>query len=170
VGVSAHDALRADGYAWTLELTMRDDDFDAQGHLNNAAIARHFNDLRVAYVQARLGVPWLDWLRTSGSVVVAREVHLLYETEGYPHESFTGATRVLRRDGRAGIIEQRVVETGSGRPVARAWIVQLLAREGRAVDWPDFYWDLVAAAEGHAIAQRDRPRDGAARSPWGPPA
>ena len=48
-------------------------------------------------------------------------------------------------------------------PVARAWVVQLLARDGGVADWPDFYFALVAEAEGAAIEQRP-----SVRREWGP--
>ncbi len=169
VGMNVGDveaALRDDGYRWSCPLEVAADDFDAQGHLNNAAIVRHLNDLRIGYVRANLGEVWIEFLRTSGSVVAAREVHVSYESEGFPDESFVGATRVARRDGLAGIIEQQVREVASARLVARAWVVQLLARDGRAVDWPEFYWPLVEATEGRPIPYRAR----VPRSPWGPPA
>jgi acyl-CoA thioesterase FadM len=142
------------------------DDFDGQGHLNNAAIVRHLNELRVGYVRERIGPTWGEWLRATGSVVAAREVHVSYESEGFPHEQFVGATRLRRRDGRAAIVEQLVVEAASARVIARAWVVQLLARDGRAIDWPELYWELATAAEGRPIpfrARVERPR-------WGPPA
>jgi hypothetical protein len=69
----------------------------------------------------------------------------------------------VRREGRAAIIEERLVEASAARAVADGWFVQLLAREGRVVDWPDFYFDLVAAVEGHEI--EPRPSN---RRPWGP--
>lgn len=165
VEVEVEAALRADGYRWSCPLEVSPDDFDAQRHLNNAAIVRHLNDLRIAYVRANLGDVWVDFLRTSGSVVAAREVHVSYESEGFPDETFVGATRVARRDGLAAIIEQQVREATSARLVARAWVVQLLARDGRAVDWPDWYWPLVAATEGQPIPYRAR----VPRAPWGPP-
>ncbi len=163
---AGHDALRADGYAWSAGVATSDGDFDAQGHLNNSAIVRHFNDLRIGYVQANLGDVWIDWLSRTGSVVVAREVHVLYESEGFPDERFVGATRILRRDGLAGILEQRVVEAANARPIARAWVVQLLVKGGRAIAWPDFYWPLVATIEGHTIPHREQ----VPRAAWGPPA
>jgi acyl-CoA thioesterase FadM len=160
----AEQVLLDAGYRWSAAITATADDFDAQGHLNNAAVARYCNDLRVGYVRTNLGAPWLEWLRDTGSVIAAREVHLSYESEGFPNESFIGATRILRRDGKAVIIEQMVIESG-GRVVARAWVVQLVVRDGRAVEWPDFYWPLVETTEGRPIPHRPSPQ----RPPFGPP-
>ncbi len=153
-------------FAWTSRLDLLGDDFDRQGHLNNAAIARLCNDLRVAYIQANIGEPWIEWLRNSGAVVAAREVHISYVSEGFPGEEFVGATRITRRDGRAAIVEQRIVEAVSGRVVADAWVVQLLVLDGQVVDWPAFYWDLVERAEGRPVPYRIS----VPRPPWGPPA
>jgi acyl-CoA thioesterase FadM len=158
-------ALAEDRYRFVSPLQSTADDFDQQGHLNNVATARYFQDLRVAYVMARLAPRWTDYLRDEGLVLVARELHVLYESEGMPGERFVGGVRIRIRQGKAGIMEERLVEAGSGRAVARAWIVQLLARAGRAVEYPSWYWDLLADAEGAPV----RVLDPGVRRPWGPP-
>jgi acyl-CoA thioesterase FadM len=167
VGVTAASAgvlaLEADGFRFVVPVVPAADDFDGQGHLNNAAIVRIFNDLRIAYVHERLGARWIEHLIGERLVVVVREAHVLYESEGAPEEKYVGAMRYVRREGRAAIIEQRLVEASDAREIARGWFVQLLARDGRAVDWPDFYFDLVAGVEGHPIEQRP-----SNRRPWGP--
>jgi hypothetical protein len=88
---------------------------------------------------------------------------VLYESEGLPAEEYLGAMRYAHREGRAAVIEQRLVEASTARAVARAWVVQLLARDGKVVDWPDFYFDLVAQAQGREIEERP-----SVRRPWGP--
>jgi acyl-CoA thioesterase FadM len=156
-------ALLGEGYRFVVAIDPVPDDYDRQGHLNNAAIVRIFNDLRVAYVQQRLDVRWREHLGTERLVVVAREVHVLYESEGRPGEEYVGAMRYVRREGRAAIIEQCLTEASEARVIARAWVVQLLARDGRVVDWPDFYFELVAEVEGAPIEQRP-----SFRRAWGP--
>ena len=156
-------ALEAEGFRFVVPVVPRADDFDRQGHLNNAAIVRIFNDLRIQYVYDRIGERWGAHLGAEGLVVVAAEAHVLYESEGLPSEEYVGAMRYVRREGRAAIIDQRLVEASSGRPVARGWFVQLLARAGSVVDWPDFYFALVERVEGRAIEQRP-----SNRRPWGP--
>ena len=96
-------------------------------------------------------------------MVVAAEVHVLYESEGLPDEEYVGSMRYVRREGRAAIIEQRLIEARAARAVARAWVVQLLAHDGSVVDWPDFYFGLVAEVEGAPIERRPT-----FRRPWGP--
>lgn len=157
--------MTVDGYSWCAPIEVRADDYDSQGHLNNAAIARHLNDLRVAYIRACIGAMWGDWLREHAAVVAAREVHISYVSEGRPGEAFVGATRIRRRDGKAVIVEQRIVEATTGRVVADAWIVQLLVRGGAVVDWPPVYLERAAAAEGRPIPERDA----TPRQPFGPP-
>jgi acyl-CoA thioesterase FadM len=161
VGVTT--SLEDEGYRFVIPIDPQPADFDAQGHLNNAAIGRIFNDVRIAYIHRYLGEQWRDFLRAEGIVVVAREVHLLYESEGLPSEEYVGAMRYMRREGRGAIIEQRMIEATTGRAVARAWVVQLLVRDGRVADWPDFYFAVVAEAEGRAIEQRP-----SVRREWGP--
>jgi acyl-CoA thioesterase FadM len=167
VGVTAvssgANALHDAGFRFVVPVVPEAADFDGQGHLNNAAIVRIFNDLRVAYVQQRLDIRWREYLLAEGLVVVAAEVHVLYESEGRPDDDYIGAMRYVRREGRAAIIEQRLVEATAARAVARAWVVQLLARDGSVVDWPDFYFSLVAEVEGAPIEERP-----SFRRPWGP--
>jgi acyl-CoA thioesterase FadM len=158
-------ALACDGYGFVASLTSTAGDFDAQGHLNNVAAVRYLQDLRVGFVMARLAPRWTDHLQAHGLVLVARELHVLYETEGFPGESFVGAARVRIRQGKAGIMEERIVEDATGRAIARAWVVQLLVRAGRVVEYPDWYWDLLERAEGEPV----RVLDADARTPWGPP-
>ena len=159
-------SLHDDGYRFVTGAPTTEADYDQQEHVNNAAIVRLLNDLRIAYVHACLAPRFTDHLRDAGRAHVARELHVLYESEGLPGERFVGGARVVARYGRAGIMEERIVEEASGRPVARAWVVQLLVRDGRVVDYPDWYWELVAAAEGGPVRAVDAP----ARPPWGPPA
>jgi acyl-CoA thioesterase FadM len=168
VGVTAsvgEAALRAEGYRFVIAVEPAADDFDAQAHLNNASTVRLFNDLRIAYVRGEVGEGWLDTLQRDDLVVAAREVHVLYESEGFPGEEFVGALRYIRREGKAAVLEQRLVEASTGRAVARAWVVQLLVQGGTVVDWPDLYFSRVAAIEGREIPRGPR-RPG---SDWGPP-
>ena len=162
--MTGEDRLRADGYRFTAGVRTVDADFDSQGHVNNVAIARWLNQHRIRYVDRALSPQWPDHLRETGKVVVAKEVHINYESEGLPGESFVCGTRVAHHRGKAAIVEQRIVEVATGRAVARAWIVQLCAQGGKAVAYPDWYWDLVEAWE-----QRTIPDEGSApRTPWGP--
>jgi acyl-CoA thioesterase FadM len=162
---AAVDALAADGYRFVCPVEPRADDFDAQSHLNNAATVRLFNDLRIEYVYREIGAWWPDAIRANGYVIAARELHVLYESEGLPGESFMGAMKYVARDGKAAVLEQRIVEAATGRPVARAWVVQLLVQEETVVDWPDRFFDRVAEIEGRPIPPRPR----AVAAPWGPP-
>jgi acyl-CoA thioesterase FadM len=159
------DLLRADGYRFVTEVVPAGSDFDAQGHLNNAATVRLFNDLRVAYVRGEVGAEWVELLGRETIVVAAREVHVLYESEGFPDEAFVGAMRYVRREGKAAVLEQRLVEASTGRAVARVWVVQLLVQYGKVIDWPDSYFARVAEIEGREIPIGPRrPAES-----WGPP-
>ena len=170
MGVSASSSagiatLRADRYRFVIPVVPEPGDFDAQGHLNNAATVRLFNDLRVAYVRGEVGDAWVETIRRERLVVAAREVHVLYESEGFPDDAFVGGLRYVRREGKAAVLEQRLVEAGTGRGVARAWVVQLLVQDGKVVDWPDSYFSRVAEIEGLEIptCARRPPEE------WGPP-
>jgi acyl-CoA thioesterase FadM len=160
------EALHADGFRFVTDAVPVPTDFDAQGHLNNASTVRLFNDLRGAYVRDGIGPVFLEALRTDQLVVAAKEVHVLYESEGFPGESFVGAVRYVRREGKAAILEQRLVEASSGRAIARAWVLQLLVQRGAVIHWPDSYFARVASIEGHEIPRGPR----RPATEWGPPA
>jgi len=164
VTVEGERVLRDDGYRFVVAVATVGDDFDQQGHLNNAATVRLFNDLRVAYVRGEVGFAWVETLQREALVVAAKEVHVLYESEGLPDESFIGGMRYVRREGKASVLEERLVEATTGRPVARAWVVQLLVQNGTVVEWPDRYFSRVAEIEG-----RDIPIGPRRHTPWSPP-
>lgn len=159
------DALRAEGFRVLFDVESMPEDADRhQDHLNNGAPVRMFNELRMAYVAAHLAPDWPRFIRRSGRTVVVRELHVQYETEGWLHERFVGATRWAARRGKAGLVEQRLVEATTARPLARAWVVQLLVGEQGVEAFPDWFWEAVAEIEGAPIPEWD-----AARAPWGPP-
>ena len=160
------DALRAEGFRYVADVTTIDADHDEwQDHLNNGAAVRMFNDLRMAYVATNLAPDWVAYIWKQQLSVVVRELHVQYESEGRISEGFVGGTRISRRQGKAGFIEQRLVEARDARPVARAWIVQLLVGDGRATDWPDWYWERVAGVEGAPVPIVEP----TPRAPFGPP-
>ncbi|MCU1457732.1 MAG: hypothetical protein JWL73_1824 [Actinomycetia bacterium] len=154
-----------DGYRFVTRAPVQPDDFDAQGHLNNAAIVRIFNDTRMIYVPTQIGPRWTNWLRPSGVVVVAKELHVRYESEGMPGDELLAAVRMVERRGRATIVEQQLLTRADRRVIASAWIVQLLAKDGAAIEWPDWYWPLLEAVEGHPFP----PGPSLPRVKWGAP-
>lgn len=157
--------LRDDGYRFVVPLDVPDSAFDGQGHLNNAAVAQIFNDLRVNYM-VTANPEFGRSLAERGYVVAVREMHMLFESQGMPGERLVGSVRIEGRRGRAQVTEQRVVEESTGRPIARAWLLHLMLCDGRVVDWPESYWDTVAEIE--AVAMPARPR--IEPVPFGPPA
>jgi acyl-CoA thioesterase FadM len=161
------ERLRADGFRAVFDVDPIDADRDQyQDHLNNTAAARMFNELRIAYVAANLAPRWPKYVRAERLAVVVRELHVLYESEGWMHERYAGALRVAQRRGKAVILEQRLVEADSARPLARAWILQLLVdADGQVAAWPEWFFDLVAEVQGAPVAALDAPP----RPPWGPP-
>jgi acyl-CoA thioesterase FadM len=158
-------ALHDDGYPVVFDVeTLEDDRDEYQDHLNNTAAVRIFNELRIAYIAARYAPDWPRYVRRAGLTVVVRELHVAYESEGWMHEAYVGATRVAQRRGRAVVLEQRLVEAANARPLARAWILQLLVGADGVADWPDWYFDLVGEVQGAPV-----PDVPATRPPWGPP-
>lgn len=161
------DALRAAGYRSIFDVEAIEADRDEyQDHLNNTAPVRMFNELRIAYVASRLTPDWPRYVRRGGYGVVMRELHVQYDSEGWMHEQYVGATRFVQHRGKAAVIEQQLVEATTGRSLAQAWMVQLLVEfGGSVVAWPDLFWEMVAEVE-----EREIPVvTDAARTPWGPP-
>jgi acyl-CoA thioesterase FadM len=156
-----------DGYRFVVPVTLTAEHIDHQGHLNNAAVARILNDLRVAYIGAGPGPRWGEYLRGEGvrRTVVVRELHIAYDREATIDDDLVGCVRVSARRGKAKIVEQRIVDATRDLPVARAWAVQLMVEEGTVRDFPDFYWEAIATAEGRVIPPEPR----AAPVPFGPP-
>jgi acyl-CoA thioesterase FadM len=160
------DALRADGYHVVFDVEPIDADRDEyQDHLNNHAAVRMFNELRMAYVAARLAPDWPRYVRRSGLTVVVRELHVLYESEGWMHDRYVGGMRYAEQRGKAALLEERLVEATTARPLARAWVVQLLVTSDGVAPFPDWFWEMVAGVEGGPIPERDA----TARAQWGPP-
>ncbi len=164
VDLSGARVLAADGYRFVHDVVPRADDFDGQGHLNNASTVRLFNDMRIAYVHGEIGSWWPESIRVNGFVIAAREVHVLYESEGRPAEQFVGGMKYVGREGKSAVLEQRIVEAATGRPVARVWVVQLLVQRGTVVEWPGEYFDRVAEIEGRVLTVRPRSET----ELWGP--
>jgi acyl-CoA thioesterase FadM len=160
------DALRADGYRVIFDVTPMPEDADEyQDHLNNSAAVRMFNELRMAYVAARLAPDWPRHVRRNNLAVVVRELHIAYDSEGWMHEKYVGGTRIAQHRGKAGIHEQHLVEATTGRSLARAWLAQLLVGADGVMQWPEWYWEKIAEVEGTPALVKDP-----ARTPWGPPA
>ena len=166
--MTAFEELARDGYRFVVPAPTVPEDFDRQQHLNNAAIVRVFNDLRIAYVVGAVGDWWPDFIAEHGCVVAARELHVLYESEGQPGESFVGAMRYTRRDGKALILEERLVEADTGRDravgsVARAgWHRGRLARALRRTSRGD-----RGPRVSHALARyRGAMGSSGVASPW----
>ena len=160
---NAESVLHELGYQVLLDVALEDAHFDGQGHLNNAAIAQLFNDMRITYIRGVAGPWWGEYLLGERIVVALRELHISYESEGLPGETFRGAMRYLRREGKAAVFEQCLCETTTGRIAARAWGVQLLAHNGRVVDWPPRYFEAVEATELRTIERREK-----SSRVWGP--
>jgi acyl-CoA thioesterase FadM len=166
VGVTDGRAeLERDGYRYAIPIVPEPGDYDGQGHLNNAATVRLFNDMRIEYVFGRIGTWWTELIRDEGIIIAARELHVSYDSEGLPGEAFLGAMKYVRREGKSAILEQRIVEATTARSLARAWVVQPAVQRGTVIDWPERYFDIVGQIEGAPIPRRDR----GLRQPWGPP-
>ena len=156
--------LRDDGYRFVVPIATVADDFDAQGHLNNAATVRLFNDLRVAYVRGEVGfdgsrpcAATRSWSRPRKCTCCTRR--RVSRASRSSAGCATSAARARPPCSRNGWSRRRP----GGRSRVR-WVVQLLVQDGSVVEWPDLYFVRVAEIEGREIPVEPR-----RHTPWGPP-
>ena len=154
-----------EGYRFVIPVVLTDADIDSQDHVNNAAVARIFNDLRMAYVDNGPGAPWRAYIDAQDLTVAVRELHISYDREAMIDDELVGCVRVVARRGKAKIVEQRLVDAARDLVVAKAWVVQLVVENGSVIEFPDFYWAAVAAVEGRVIPPEPR----SPTTAWGPP-
>ncbi len=148
-------SLRAQGWI-ELPIETGPQHYDAQGHLNNAAVAQLCNDMRIRFVQVVLGPWWGQVLRDERLTVAVREAHFSYDTEGLPGEEFIGVMRYSHREGKAAIAEQRILESQTGRLVARGWVLLLVIHDGVVIDWPEEFFTRIERVQGAPIERRPR--------------
>ena len=97
--------------------------------------------------------------------VVVRELHIAYDREATIDDELVGCVRVSAASGQGedrGATHRR---RGRDLVVARAWAVQLFVQDGAVIEFPEFYWEAIAAAEGRVIPLEPRVPETA----WGPP-
>src|SRR5260221_11418527 len=88
------------GYPAQLSIRPRENHYDIQGHLNNVAAVRIFQDVRVWYMSS-LVRPVVGGLVARGYVVGVRELVTSYVTEARPGEQLFGGCRILGRSRRS---------------------------------------------------------------------
>ena len=151
--------LDDDRWRFVVPVVARESFFDWQTHLNNSAAVKLLENARIYYITDGLG----DDVRVriaDESVMAVRELHVVYESEGMPHEQFVCAVRAASRTAKAFTLDQELREAETGRVIVRATVVMLMVdpKTGRVVDIPDWFWDPVERLEGRVIpvAPRDR--------------
>jgi len=154
------------GFSCIVDLTPPDDFFDWQGHLNNAFAAKLLESARVTYLGEGVGAEFRRRLWESAFLVV-RELHVSYETEGFPDDEYRCGIRVASRTEKSFTIEQVLIDRATQRVIVRAWLVMLIVGRDteRVIPIPDWYWQRVEQLEGRAIP----PDTAAPRRRWGPP-
>ena len=151
------DALLADGFRTVFDVEPVDADRDPyQDHLNNTAAVRMFNELRIAYVATRLAPRWPSTCGARASRSWSASCTCCTRARVGCTSASSARRGSSAARGKAGILEQRLVEATTARPVARAWIVQLLVAVEGVVDWPEWYWEMVAGVEGAPVPIRRR--------------
>jgi acyl-CoA thioesterase FadM len=139
---------RAD-FPYVRPVTVTPADGDVQGHLNNVAAVRLFQDLRVQFVLERLA-PGAVALYDDVVVVVADQ-HVHYASQGSLDETYTGGLRVLGRTDKAYCYDE-ILWAGE-RVVARCRLVELFVSRstGRVMTLPDEFVERLSAAAGRSV-------------------
>jgi acyl-CoA thioesterase FadM len=135
------------GYAFVTDLAVGDGDLDVQGHLNNVAIVRMMQDLRVGYVRERLAPGRLAIY--DDVIVVTADVHVSYLSQGMPGDTYAGASSIVARNERAYCYDEVVVVRDGARVVARARVVELWLSKatGQVMALPEPFLAMLDAAE-----------------------
>lgn len=136
-----------DGYAFTSDLALLDGDLDVQGHLNNVAVYRLFQELRVGYVQQRLAPGRLDIY--DDVVVVTADAHVSYLSQGLPGEAYAGGAGIVARNDNAYCYDEVIVAVSDRRVIARARVVELWVSRstGRVIPLSSAFLERLDATE-----------------------
>lgn len=148
------------GYPVAMKVDPRPEHYDTQGHLNNVAAIRIFQDIRVIYMRDRVGRRRLNLLPRE-YVIGVRELVTSYLTEARPGEQLYAGCRVLGRSRRSWCFDE--VITTADRVVARLRLIECAISEGKAIEVPAALWAAVEAVEGRDLPVRELP---VGRTPW----
>ena len=151
-----------DGYPFVDDVDVPESAYDEQGHLNNVAVLRLFEQLRRNYMAATGGLH-REFL-PAGLVIGVREMVCSYVTEAMPSEELRGACRVLGRSRRSYLFDE--VLAAGDRVVARVRVLEcVIEREaGRAIEIPEEFWSIFERMEGRSMPPGPLPFP---RTDWG---
>jgi acyl-CoA thioesterase FadM len=138
-----------DGYPLETVVDVPESGYDEQGHLNNVAVLRLFEQLRRKYMM-KTGHLRREVL-PEGLVIGVREMVCSYVTEAMPSEELHGGCRVLGRSRRAYLFDE--VLAAGNRVVARARVLECVIdrNAGRAVEIPADFWAIFERMEGRSM-------------------
>jgi acyl-CoA thioesterase FadM len=138
-----------DGYPLVTVVDVPATAYDEQGHLNNVAVLKLFEQLRRRYM-LETGHLRREML-PPGMVVGVREMVCSYVTEALPSEELHGGCRVLGRSRRAYLFDE--VLAAEERVVARARVLECVVDRGagRAIEIPAEFWAIFEKIEGREM-------------------
>ena len=126
------DRLQSSSYPWSFDIPPRFGDIDPLRHLNNAALARFYEDARIRFVD---GVGVREALQPQHGFVVA-EVAIQYLAEGGYPEVVTAACGALRLGRSSLTIGQALFQFGRCIGTAESTLVYVHRKEGGARPLP----------------------------------
>jgi acyl-CoA thioesterase FadM len=138
-----------EGYPHVAVVEVPEGAYDEQGHLNNVAVLRLFEQLRRQYMFAT-GHLRREML-PPGTVVGVREMVCSYVTEAMPSEELRGGCRVLGRSHRSYLFDE--VLAAGDRVVARVRVLECVIDRaaGRAIEIPADFWSIFERMEGRPM-------------------
>jgi acyl-CoA thioester hydrolase len=126
---------------------VRYDDLDPQGHVNNAKYLTYFEQARVYYL-IHLGLFGKDQSFMEIGLIVA-DIHVAYHAPTHYGDEIKTGVRTKKIGGKSIVIEQAVVDAGTGQEMAKGEVV-LVAFDyiaKRTIPVPDQWRDKITKFE-----------------------
>jgi len=134
-------------YRFYHPIEVRYGDLDPQGHVNNAKHLTYFEQARIAYL-IELGLFTKNQSFMEIGVILA-DVHITYFAPIYYGQNVKAGVYVSRLGNKSMTWEQNIVDTESGREIARGEVVLVTYdyRQEKAIPIPDIWREKIMEYE-----------------------
>ena len=129
-------------------IEVRYGDLDPQGHVNNAKHLTYFEQARIHYM-IELGLFTRDQSFMQIGVIVA-DLHITYLEPIYFGQSIQVGVHAAKLGGKSMTWEQNIVDTDSGREIARGEVIIVTYdyKDEKTIPVPQEWRERIAAFEG----------------------
>jgi acyl-CoA thioester hydrolase len=126
---------------------VRYGDLDPQGHVNNAKYLTYFEQARVYYL-IHLGLFDKDQSFMEIGLIVA-DIHIAYHAPTHYGDEIKTAVRTKKIGGKSIVVEQAVVDSRTGKEMARGEVVMVAYdyHAGNTIPVPDHWREKITAFE-----------------------